>query len=281
VYHVAHRGILSGLGTIGRNVELENFTSAMYEAREIAIERMQYEAASAKAEGVVGVEIHEGSHGWQTHVIEFFAIGTAVLPLEQEVAPEKSKTRSWCCRSTISQFCGLANAGFPRKFGLAKSFGWDQVPLTGPMASSVLNHSRKEADDVEVLLQRRAQPDQGRVVSRRDRPALRSDSGRYPQGRAAQAGLFSDQSEGQAAGYGRWRRHRVRFKRDPAVSRGKNRKIPAGEHRQGARRAALLDVLRRLRDRPLCRPVGALPQLCAGEDSLCAEPLRLRRPASF
>jgi uncharacterized protein YbjQ (UPF0145 family) len=89
VYHVAHRGMLSGLGTIGRNVELENFTSAMYEAREIGIGRMQYEAANAKAEGVVVVEIHEGSRGWQTHVIEFFAIGTAVLPLEQEIAPEK------------------------------------------------------------------------------------------------------------------------------------------------------------------------------------------------
>ena len=89
VYHVAHRGMLSGLATVGRNVELENFTSAMYEAREIAIERMQREASASKAEGVVGVDIHEGSHGWQTHVIEFFAIGTAVLPLEQEIAPER------------------------------------------------------------------------------------------------------------------------------------------------------------------------------------------------
>jgi uncharacterized protein YbjQ (UPF0145 family) len=89
VYHVAHRGMFAGLGTAGRNVELENFTAAMYEAREIAVERMQFEAAAAKAEGVVGVDIHEGSHGWQTHVIEFFAIGTAVLPLEQEIAPEK------------------------------------------------------------------------------------------------------------------------------------------------------------------------------------------------
>ena len=89
VYHVAHRGIFAGIGTVGRNVELENFTSALYEAREIAIERMQFEASAAKAEGVVGVDIHEGSHGWQTHVIEFFAIGTAVLPLEQEIAPEK------------------------------------------------------------------------------------------------------------------------------------------------------------------------------------------------
>lgn len=89
VYHVAHRGVLSGLGAVGRNVELENFTSALYEAREIAIERMQFEASAAKAEGVVGVDIHEDSHVWEHHVIEFFAIGTAVLPLDQEIAPEK------------------------------------------------------------------------------------------------------------------------------------------------------------------------------------------------
>ncbi len=89
VYHVAHRGMFSTLARAGRNVELENFTAAMYEAREIAIERMQHEASAAKAEGVVGVDIHEGSHGWQTHVIEFFAIGTAVLPLAQEIAPDK------------------------------------------------------------------------------------------------------------------------------------------------------------------------------------------------
>ena len=89
VYHVAHRGVLASIVSAVRNVELENFTSAMYEAREIAIERMQVEAAAAKAEGVVGVDLHEGSHGWRRHVIEFFAIGTAVLPLEQEIAPEK------------------------------------------------------------------------------------------------------------------------------------------------------------------------------------------------
>jgi uncharacterized protein YbjQ (UPF0145 family) len=89
VYHVAHRGLFAGLGTIGRNVELENFTSAMYDAREIAIERMQAEAAAAKAEGVVGVDIREGNHAWQSHVIEFFAIGTAVLPLAAEIAPDK------------------------------------------------------------------------------------------------------------------------------------------------------------------------------------------------
>ena len=59
------------------------------EAREIAVERMQFEAAAAKAEGVVGVDLYEGSHRSQPHVIEFFAIGTAVLPFDQEIAPEK------------------------------------------------------------------------------------------------------------------------------------------------------------------------------------------------
>ena len=66
VYHVTHRGDFFGLGKVGRNVELENSTSAMDEARELAIERVQQEAASAKAESVVGLDIHEGSHSWKT-----------------------------------------------------------------------------------------------------------------------------------------------------------------------------------------------------------------------
>lgn len=82
VYHVARRGPFASLGTIGQNVELTNFSVALYEAREIAMERMQLEASRAGAEGVVGADLHEGNHGWSTHVIEFFAIGTAVLPIE-------------------------------------------------------------------------------------------------------------------------------------------------------------------------------------------------------
>jgi hypothetical protein len=43
---------------------------------------MQYEAQQVKAEGVVGVEPRQNSHGWGSHVIEFFAIGTAIVPLD-------------------------------------------------------------------------------------------------------------------------------------------------------------------------------------------------------
>jgi uncharacterized protein YbjQ (UPF0145 family) len=85
VYHVAHRGMMQSLGTVGRNVELTNFSQALYDAREIAMERMQQEAITASAEGVVGVDLHEGSHNWQPHIIEFFAVGTAVTPIGQEL----------------------------------------------------------------------------------------------------------------------------------------------------------------------------------------------------
>jgi hypothetical protein len=33
---------------------------------------------------VVGVILHEGSHNWQPHIIEFFAVGTAVTPIDAD-----------------------------------------------------------------------------------------------------------------------------------------------------------------------------------------------------
>jgi uncharacterized protein YbjQ (UPF0145 family) len=82
VYHVAHRGMLQSMAQTGRNVELANFTQALYDARELAMERMQSEAEEIKAEGIVGVQLQEKSHGWGSHTIEFFAIGTGIVPAE-------------------------------------------------------------------------------------------------------------------------------------------------------------------------------------------------------
>src|SRR5450631_370141 len=93
VYHVAHQSMRQSLRNTGRNVELPNFTQALYDARELAMERMQAEALEAKAEGIVGVHIEEKSHGWGSHVIEFFAIGTAIIPaegIEDHVIPAPS-----------------------------------------------------------------------------------------------------------------------------------------------------------------------------------------------
>ena len=80
VYHVAHRGMFQAMKQAGQNIELPNFTQALYDARELAMERMQAEAEALQAEGIVGVQLTEGSHGWGSHVIEFFAIGTAIVP---------------------------------------------------------------------------------------------------------------------------------------------------------------------------------------------------------
>jgi uncharacterized protein YbjQ (UPF0145 family) len=88
VYHVGRRGPLKTFSQTGRNVEMPNFTQALYDARELAMQRMQSEAQELGAEGIVGVTLTEKSHGWGSHVIEFFALGTAIVPMEAAVSIE-------------------------------------------------------------------------------------------------------------------------------------------------------------------------------------------------
>jgi GST-like protein len=61
----------------------------------------------------------------------------------------------------------------------------------------------------------------------------------------------------------------------------KTGKFMPAKTRQGARRIAVVDDVRRLRRRALFRPVGALPGLRAGKASLRDQPLRLRGAAPF
>lgn len=84
VYHVAHQGLLQSIGQIGRNVEMQNYTQAIYDARELALSRMQAEAEAEAAEGIVGAQVKESSHGWGSHVIEFFAVGTAITSISDD-----------------------------------------------------------------------------------------------------------------------------------------------------------------------------------------------------
>ncbi|MFJ3878894.1 heavy metal-binding domain-containing protein [Streptomyces sp. NPDC090077] len=84
VYHVAHQGFVQALGNTGRNVEIEPFTQALYDARELAMSRMQAEGRALGAEGIVAVRLKQHTHGWGSHTTEFFAIGTAVRPLRED-----------------------------------------------------------------------------------------------------------------------------------------------------------------------------------------------------
>ncbi len=78
VYHVAHQGISARLGQATQNVELANYTEALYDARELAMRRMQDETRGTGAQGIVGMRIEQASHVWGSHVIEFLAIGTSI-----------------------------------------------------------------------------------------------------------------------------------------------------------------------------------------------------------
>jgi len=74
------------------STELPEYTHALYDARELAIERLQDEAEDLGATGIVGVTVAEREHAWRTdpwnvgnaalqtgEVIELFVIGTAVV----------------------------------------------------------------------------------------------------------------------------------------------------------------------------------------------------------
>ncbi len=84
VYHIAHQGAFRALGNVGKNVEIPQFTEALYDARELAMSRMQAEAEQLSAEGIVGVQLLSLPHRWGGHTTEFFAIGTAVRPLRAD-----------------------------------------------------------------------------------------------------------------------------------------------------------------------------------------------------
>ncbi len=61
-----------------QNVELTNYTEAMYSARESAMEKMQRSALDAGGEGVVEVKVTEGPMSFARHAVGFTAWGTAV-----------------------------------------------------------------------------------------------------------------------------------------------------------------------------------------------------------
>ena len=74
-----------------QNVELTNYTQAMYSARESAMEKMQRSALQAGGQGVVEVKVTEGPMSFARHVVGFTAWGTAVRLMaesHQFVQPE-------------------------------------------------------------------------------------------------------------------------------------------------------------------------------------------------
>ena len=73
IYHVGIQ-----LAGWNQSQELQVLSQAMYNARELAIERMKVEADALHADGVVGVRLQIQMYAWGQDVLEFVAEGTAV-----------------------------------------------------------------------------------------------------------------------------------------------------------------------------------------------------------
>ncbi|MDT5014980.1 MAG: hypothetical protein QOD39_1140 [Mycobacterium sp.] len=78
VFHVAVQGFMQTLRQIGQNAEMPQWTKGNYEARELAMSRMQAEAERDGANGVVGVGFSVANYAWGLHTVEFYVAGTAV-----------------------------------------------------------------------------------------------------------------------------------------------------------------------------------------------------------
>ncbi len=62
----------------------EQFTRALYDARELAMGRIQAAAQVLAAEGIAGLRLRQHTHTWGSHTTEFLAVGTAVRPLRDD-----------------------------------------------------------------------------------------------------------------------------------------------------------------------------------------------------
>lgn len=89
VYHVSTANLGQWFRQLSGSTEHVPLTKGTYAARELAMSRMEAECHQFGGTGIVGVKVTEHNHGWGSHVIEFFAIGTAVVrdPSSGAVAP--------------------------------------------------------------------------------------------------------------------------------------------------------------------------------------------------
>src|ERR1700757_67812 len=73
IYHVGLQ-----IGRWNKNQELDVLSQAMYHARELAMSRMEVEAKTLGADGVVGVRLDVELKEFGADIAEFIAVGTAV-----------------------------------------------------------------------------------------------------------------------------------------------------------------------------------------------------------
>ena len=106
IYHVGLQ-----IGRWNQNQELQVLTQAMYNARELAMSRMQSEADHLGADGIVGVQLKLQMYAWGQDVLEFIATGTAVRHLTGQGAHRAPDGRAFTSDVSAQDFFRLLAAG--------------------------------------------------------------------------------------------------------------------------------------------------------------------------
>ena len=83
----------------------------MYNARELAMSRMQAEADHLGADGIVGVQLKMQMYAWGQDVLEFLATGTAVRHLAGHGAHRAPDGRAFTSDLSAQDFFRLLAAG--------------------------------------------------------------------------------------------------------------------------------------------------------------------------
>lgn len=79
VYHVSVQSLGQWFRELGGSTEHVPLTLGTYAARELAMARMEAECTQFGGTGVTAVKVTEVNNGWGSHIIEFFAVGTAII----------------------------------------------------------------------------------------------------------------------------------------------------------------------------------------------------------
>lgn len=118
MYHIGWQYMPSGYWSSwgGNSAELTTLTQAFYEARHLAIGRLQQEAQLLGATGVVGVRLEHKEYEWGASMLEFSAIGTAIRETDTPRPP--ANYRPWVSDLSGEDFWMLRQSGF-QPVGLA------------------------------------------------------------------------------------------------------------------------------------------------------------------
>jgi len=153
IYHIALASLDQALPG-----ELTPLTQALYQARELAMERMEAEAEALGADGIVAVRLVFNVHAWGTNVIEFVAIGTAVRHAGTPGAFRTKDGKPFTSDLSGQDFWTLLNAGYrPLGFVMGNCVYYVGPPPAQHAANGELTHATQALYDARELAMERMQ----------------------------------------------------------------------------------------------------------------------------